>query len=53
MWHKICLVDRQILVIAAFLCVDIALAIVFGLTKSIDIPTFHLDGAYQTASGLY
>jgi len=28
-------------------------AIFFSLTASINIPTFHLDGAFQTASGLY
>lgn len=53
MWHKLYQADRKILAILAFLCVDIALAIIFGLTKSIDIPTFHLDGAYQTASALF
>ena len=28
-------------------------AIFYSLTASINIPTFHLDGAFQTASGLY
>ena len=28
-------------------------AVIFSLTSAINIPTFHLDGAFQTASGLY
>ncbi|MFZ5523397.1 MAG: hypothetical protein ACOY9D_04855 [Pseudomonadota bacterium] len=28
-------------------------AVLYSLTASIDLPTMHLDGAFQTASGLY
>lgn len=30
-----------------------ASALFISLTKSINLPTYHLDGAFQTASGLY
>jgi hypothetical protein len=45
--------DRTVALIATLLLTDLALAVIYGLERSIDIPTFHLDGAYQTASGLY
>jgi hypothetical protein len=44
---------RQVLLISFFIITDIAFIVIFGAARSIDIPTFHLDGAYQTASGLY
>ena len=44
---------RTVLMIGILLSVDLALAVLYGLDRSVDIPTFHLDGAYQTASGLY
>lgn len=28
-------------------------SLAYALSQSIDLPTFHLDGAFQTASGLY
>lgn len=31
----------------------IAICVVAALTASINVPTFHLDGAFQTASGLF
>ncbi len=34
-------------------CLVIAYIALQGLKLSIDIPTFHLDGAFQTASGLF
>lgn len=45
--------SRESLLIAALLAVDIALALIHGLTHSIDISFSHIDGAYQTASGLF
>lgn len=47
------LLNKTMLVVVALVFIDVCLAIIFGLSRSIDIPTFHLDGAYQTASGLY
>jgi hypothetical protein len=44
---------KSLLLVAMMVAIDVCLAIIFGLNQSIDIPTFHLDGAYQTASGLY
>ena len=44
---------RPALLIVVLLFADVTLAVIFGLARSIDIPTLHLDGAYQTASGLY
>lgn len=46
-------INSKSLFILSFLMIDLCVAVVFGLNHSIDIPTFHLDGAYQTASGLY
>ena len=45
--------SRESLLIAALLAVDIALALIHGLTHSIDISIQHLDGTYQTASMLF
>lgn len=36
---------------AAFL--SVAICVVTALTSSVYVPTFHLDGAFQTASGLF
>ena len=44
---------RTALMIGVLISVDLVLAVLYGLDRSVDIPTFHLDGAYQTASGLY
>lgn len=46
-------INSKTLFTLLFIIVDLCVAVVFGLSQSIDIPTFHLDGAYQTASGLY
>ena len=32
---------------------SVAICVVAGLNSSIHVPTFHLDGAFQTASGLF
>jgi hypothetical protein len=42
----------SILKISIFLC-WLLWAVFYSLTVAINIPTFHLDGAFQTASGLY
>ncbi len=39
--------------VSVLLLADLILTVIFALNQSIDIPTNHLDGAYQTASGLY
>ncbi|NTV10587.1 MAG: hypothetical protein HGA47_07410, partial [Zoogloea sp.] len=44
---------RYVTPVVALLVIDLILAVLFALGRSIDIPTFHLDGAYQTASGLF
>ena len=45
--------SKVVLAVLALIVINACLAIIFGLKHSIDIPTFHLDGAYQIASGLY
>ena len=47
------LVHSKSLFVMALIIIDVCLVIIFGLSRSIDIPTFHLDGAYHTASALY
>lgn len=36
-----------------FLLIFLSWVLIYSTNLAIDIPTFHLDGAYQTASGLY
>jgi hypothetical protein len=36
-----------------YFLITLASIFIYSLFKSIDIPTFHLDGAFQAASGLY
>jgi hypothetical protein len=36
-----------------FLLLFLSWVFIYSINLSINIPTFHLDGAYQTASGLY
>lgn len=50
---KYLFLNKTIWIIVTLALINVCLAIIFGLRQSIDIPTFHLDGAYQTASGLY
>ena len=41
------------LCIAALVLIDLGVAVIFGLSQSIYAPTTHMDGAFQTASGLF
>lgn len=38
---------------AVWLILTVSMAIIYGMIQSIYTPVFQLDGAYQTASGLY
>ena len=44
---------RTTLLITTLLLADLVLAVIFALSYTVDVPTNHLDGAYQTASGLH
>ena len=44
---------RLVLLMTALLAVDLGLVILFALDVSINLPTNHLDGAFQTSSALH
>ena len=40
-------------VLAVLVAADLTMVIAWGAFHAVDTPTFHLDGAFQTASGLF
>lgn len=44
---------RRSVLFGVIVVADLAIAIAFSIRFSVDIPTHHLDGAFQTASGLF
>jgi hypothetical protein len=43
----------RILLVYVIVALSISICVFAALTASINVPTFHLDGAFQTASGLF
>jgi hypothetical protein len=45
--------SRRAVLLALLLLVDVAVPAVIAWTSALTVPTYHLDGAFQTASGLF
>ena len=51
--EKVLAKRRRRVLLGVIVVADLAMAISFSVRFAVDIPTHHLDGAFQTASGLF